>query len=70
MSFFGYGLNITEVIPMENKLMRITCDPVCGFMVQSHNEKEVIDMSKMHMKKIHKQKVTDKEARAMMEEVQ
>ncbi|HVP35467.1 MAG TPA: DUF1059 domain-containing protein [Terriglobales bacterium] len=46
---------------MAENLKQIECDPMCGFMVRSHDEKEVIEIAKDHMKKIHKMKVSDKE---------
>jgi predicted small metal-binding protein len=47
-------------------LKSITCDPTCGFMVRSHDEREVMDLAKQHVKKAHKMKTTDKELRAMV----
>ncbi len=35
------------------KLKSISCDPTCGFMVRSHNEKEVMDLAMTHAKKMH-----------------
>ncbi len=40
-------------VKMENKLMKITCDPMCGFAVQSHKESELIDMAMTHVKNNH-----------------
>lgn len=54
---------------MKQKLMRISCDPVCGFMIQSHNEKEVVDFGKSHVKNVHKMKVSDSDVKAMMKSV-
>src|SRR5712691_11325579 len=47
-------------------LKSITCDPACGFMVRSHDEKEVIAMAKSHAKKKHKMDLTDAKAKEMM----
>lgn len=47
-------------------LKSVTCDPTCGFMVRSHDEKELISMVKEHSKNIHNKDLTDKEVMAMM----
>lgn len=51
---------------MATALKQIECDPKCGFMIRSHDEKEIIEVAKEHAKKSHKMKVTEKEIRAMM----
>jgi len=51
------------------ELKAISCDPLCGFKVQSHNEKEIIEFAKEHLKKTHKMKLSDKEAREKLETV-
>ena len=51
-------------------LKSVTCDPACGFMVQSHSEKELISMVKMHAKKVHNKVVSDKDVKAMMKTVE
>jgi len=38
---------------MMNKLNEISCDPICGFSVRSHNASEAIDLAYMHGKKSH-----------------
>ena len=47
-------------------LKSITCYPICGFRVRSHDEREVMDLAKQHVKKTHKMKTTDKELKAMV----
>lgn len=44
----------------------IECPPECGFMVRSHDEKEIYEMAKQHAKNIHKEKLTDKAIREMI----
>ena len=52
---------------MAKKLRQIACDPACGFMVQSHDEKEVLKMAMEHAKKNHKEiKVTEASLKKMM----
>jgi len=51
---------------MAEKLKKLECDPKCGFMVQSHDEKEIVDIAIQHAKKYHNMAVTEKEAKAMM----
>ena len=35
---------------MNQDLKQIQCDDMCGFMVRSHDENEVIHMAKQHIK--------------------
>ena len=48
------------------ELKSITCDPACGFMVRSHDGKEVMDMARTHVKKAHKMNTSDSELKKMM----
>jgi len=50
-------------------LKKIECDPKCGFMVQSHDEKEVIEIAKQHAKKFHDMTISEKDAKSMMKTV-
>jgi predicted small metal-binding protein len=45
-----------------------SCDPACGFMVKSHDKKEAADIIVRHAMKMHKKKVTEKEAMDMIKE--
>jgi predicted small metal-binding protein len=47
---------------MDAKMMQ--CD--CGFMVQSHNENEIVQMAQMHVKDMHQSDLSARDARAMM----
>jgi len=47
-------------------LRQLVCPPECGFMVRSHDEKEIIEMAKQHAKKSHKMTMTDKELKDMI----
>ena len=51
---------------MAEMLKKLECDPKCGFMIQSHDEKEIIDAAMQHAKKSHNMAVTEKEVKAMM----
>jgi predicted small metal-binding protein len=57
-----------EVNTMAEILKKLACDPKCGFMIQSHNEKEIIDIAIQHAKKSHNMQVTEKEAKAMIKD--
>ena len=48
------------------KLMQIECEPKCGFLVRSHNEKEVVSIAKVHAKKVHNMSASDSNLKAMM----
>ncbi len=47
-------------------LKSVSCDPKCGFMCRSHNEKELISIVKNHAKKMHKMEMTDAQVKAMI----
>jgi len=51
---------------MSTDLKKIECDPGCGFLVRSHDEREIIDITKSHVKKQHKKDVTDDDLRPMI----
>jgi len=51
---------------MTKELKQVVCDPKCGFMVRSHDEKEVIEIARAHAKKSHRMTVSVKDIRDMM----
>jgi predicted small metal-binding protein len=53
---------------MAEKLKKIECDPKCGFLIQSHDEKEIVLIAAEHAKKSHKMDITEKELRGMMKD--
>ncbi len=48
---------------MTGSLKKVECDPTCGFMVRSHDEKELIDLVKQHAKKSHNMNMSEKDIR-------
>jgi predicted small metal-binding protein len=46
---------------MAEELKKAECDPTCGFMVRSHDEKEISEIVKLHAKKFHSMEVSDEE---------
>jgi len=51
-------------------LKKVSCDPMCGFSVQSHEGKEVVDLTMRHVKHAHPgMKVTEKDVKGMMKTV-
>ena len=48
---------------MTEEMKKIECDPACGFMIKSHDEKELIEVVKAHAKKAHNMTITDKDVR-------
>lgn len=46
---------------MSGGLKKISCDPMCGFSVQSHNDNEVIDMAMVHVKNMHPEKSVNRD---------
>ena len=61
---------MTKEEKMSGPLKSISCDPTCGFMIQSRDEKEVLSVVKNHAKKVHHMELTDKKAREMMKTVE
>ena len=53
---------------MPKKLKKVECDPKCGFMIRSHDEKEVIEIAIQHAKKSHDMTITEKEVKGMMKD--
>jgi predicted small metal-binding protein len=51
---------------MANVLKQIECDPKCGFLVRSHDEKELIAIATEHAKKAHNMTVSEKDVKGMM----
>ena len=47
-------------------LKTIECDPKCGFMVRSHDEKEVMNVAKVHAKKSHNMDATENDLKKML----
>ena len=47
-------------------LKSVSCETTCGFMCQSHNEKELLSIVKTHAKKMHKMEMTDAKIKEMM----
>ncbi len=58
-----------EVVDMAAVLKKVSCDPMCGFMIQSHDETEILETVKRHVKNAHKMETTDEEVRGKMEDV-
>lgn len=49
------------------QLKQVSCDPTCGFLLRSHDEKEVVDLAMVHAKKAHPtMKVTADDIRKMV----
>ncbi len=55
-----------EMSDMTGSLKKIECEPKCGFMVRSHDEKELVDLAVKHAKKSHNETLSDKEAKEMI----
>jgi predicted small metal-binding protein len=51
---------------MAGTLKKVECDPKCGFMVRSHDEKEVVDLAIKHAKKSHNMTISEKDVKKMM----
>jgi len=52
------------------KMKQIECDPVCGFMIRSHDTDEVKKIATEHAKSVHKMKVSDSDMESKMKTVE
>jgi predicted small metal-binding protein len=50
----------------EMALKSVSCDPACGFMVQSHDEKELTSIVIAHAKSAHHKDLTADDVKGMM----
>jgi predicted small metal-binding protein len=50
----------------KHTLKSVSCAPTCGFMVRSHDEKELTAIVMEHAKKAHKKEMTEKDVMGMM----
>ena len=53
---------------MAAALKQVECDPKCGFLIRSHDEKEIIELAIQHAKKFHKMTITEKDVKAMVKD--
>ena len=59
-------MEMTKAEKKMGPLKSVSCDPTCGFMCRSHDEKELTSIVKSHAKKVHKMEMTDKQVKEMM----
>jgi predicted small metal-binding protein len=64
----GKDLLGKEMITMTGTLKKVECDPKCGFMVRSHDEKEIVEIAIDHAKKFHDMAITVKDVKGMMKD--
>jgi predicted small metal-binding protein len=62
----GDKMEMTKAEKEMGPLKTLSCDPQCGFMVRSRDEKEVMSVAKAHAKKVHNMTMTDKQVKDMM----
>lgn len=51
---------------MAEAMKKIECPSPCNFSVKSHDEKEIVEMVKLHAKKSHNMQISEKEIKAMI----
>ena len=54
---------------MTPDLKQIQCDDMCGFMVRSHDEYEVIQLARQHIKNAHKMDVSEADLKSKIKTV-
>ncbi len=50
----------------KTKLVRVECDPMCGFIIQSHDKSEVKKYTVEHVKNSHNKEMSDKDVEKAM----
>jgi predicted small metal-binding protein len=63
-------MEMTKAEKTMGPLKSISCDPGCGFSIQSRDEKEIFSVVKNHVKKVHHMDITEKKAKEMMKTVE
>lgn len=51
---------------MDQNLKKIECEPKCGLSIQSHDEKEVIEIAKKHAQEKHNMDATIEQLKGML----
>jgi len=63
-------MEMTKAEKTMGPLKSISCDPGCGFSVQSRDEKEIFSVVRNHAKKVHHMDITEKKAKEMIKTVE
>ncbi len=50
---------------MATKLLKIECDPICGFLIRSHTATEVYNTTVQHCKSAHGKTISVADAKGM-----
>lgn len=72
MPVLNFNQEVIYMAPQvkEKKLLKqINCGPECGFMIRSHDEKEIIEITRKHVKQFHGMDMSEQEVRKDMEKV-
>jgi predicted small metal-binding protein len=56
------------MMTMTGALKKVECDPKCGFLVRSHDKKEIVEIAMRHAKKYHDMPITEKDVKDMMKD--
>ena len=51
---------------MAEQMKKIECPAPCNFSVKSHDEKEIVEMTMQHAKKIHNMSITEQDVKKMI----
>ncbi|MDA8087556.1 MAG: DUF1059 domain-containing protein [Nitrospiraceae bacterium] len=53
----------------KHQLKQIDCGPECGFLIRSHDEKEIVDITKKHVKQFHGMDMSEQDIKKDIENV-
>jgi predicted small metal-binding protein len=51
---------------MAEQMKKIECPAPCNFSVKSHDEKEIVEMTMQHAKKVYNMTITEQEVKKMI----
>ncbi len=60
----------THTKEKKHQLKQIDCGPECGFLIRSHDEKEIVDIARKHVKQFHGMDMSEQDIKKDIENVE
>ena len=67
--YFAVPVLAQDMLKEAGPVKQVACDPACGFVVQSRDEKEICSMVRQHAKTHHNMKLSDKDVKSKITDV-
>ncbi len=61
--------HVEHHVKEKKQLKQIDCGPECGFLIRSHDEKEILDMTRKHVKQFHGMDMSEADVKKDIENV-